>query len=179
MTSPSSLADRWRLLSDAELAAEPEARLGGPLALIFACALALVAFLVATIIWIALGDRFAMLMMLRHIVSGDSATSVMARISLVPQFALLVWSGSFAIMTLRRSPSAPATASVLIALWAVLATGAPLGSRLVTAGYQVDWLSLAYLFPTLALNVMIAAAFWGYMREGRRPNLYFKRRVRM
>jgi hypothetical protein len=68
---------------------------------------------------------------------------------------------------------------VLIALWAVLATGAPLESRLVMAGYQVDWLSLAYLFPTLALNVMIAAAFWGYMCEGRRPNLYFKRRVRM
>jgi hypothetical protein len=179
MIAPSSPADRWRQLSDAELAAEPEARLGGPLALIFASALALVACLVVTVVWIALADRFTMLMLLRSMLSGDSPASVMTRIALVPQLMLFLWSCAFTIMTLRRSPATPTTASVLIVLWAAFAAGATVGSRLMMEGYQLDVLGLVHLLPYLLTNIMIVAAFWGYMHEGRRPNLYFKRRVRV
>jgi hypothetical protein len=33
--------------------------------------------------------------------------------------------------------------------------------------------------PHMVLSLVAAAAFWAYMREGRRPNLYFRRRVRV
>src|SRR5439155_1264720 len=42
--------------------------------------------------------------------------------------------------------------------------------------HVIDYLQMA---PYILFNVMIAAAFCGYMREGRRPNLFYRRRVRI
>ena len=33
--------------------------------------------------------------------------------------------------------------------------------------------------PHMVLNLVAAVAFWAYMREGRRPNLYFRGRLRV
>jgi hypothetical protein len=32
--------------------------------------------------------------------------------------------------------------------------------------------------PSMLLEIALVAAFWGYMSERRRPNIYFRKRVR-
>jgi hypothetical protein len=39
--------------------------------------------------------------------------------------------------------------------------------------------ALLQMTPYVLFNVIITAAFWGYMQDGRWPNIYYRRRVRM
>ena len=170
---------RWRPLSEAEFAASPEAKLGGALGTIFGCAAALVAALVLVAAWlIAFGGFFAFTMMSQSIFAGSSITSSIARISLVPQAMLFVWAFVFATMTLARKPSTPKVASVMIAIWAALSIGAQIATRYVNHAETVFNLgSQATLLPYMLLEIALVAAFWGYMSEGRRPNIYFRQRA--
>lgn len=180
MTNTSNTpSTRWRPLSEAEFTASPEARLGGALGTIFGCAAALVAALVLIAAWlIAFGGFFAFTMMSQSILAGSSMTSIIARISLVPQAMLFVWAFVFATMTLARRPSTPKVASVMIAIWAALSIGAQIASRYVIAQNSFILGSQATLLPYMLLEIALVAAFWGYMSEGRRPNIYFRKRVR-
>lgn len=172
-------SDGWRRLSDAELAAEPQARLGGALGVMFGCAAMLPVLLIAAIGWLFLAaDPFVIAGMGNMIFADHGASSVMARLGLIPHTMLFVWGIVFTIMTLRRSPVTPLTSAVLIVLWAALAIGTAIAARLVMNGYAFEWMSQAMLIPQLAMQIASAAAFCGYMRDGRRPNLYFLRRIR-
>src|SRR5438105_3909118 len=105
----------WRVLSDAEFASHPQARLGGPLAVMFWGAVAMVVMFLLVIAWlIVFGDFFTVAMMSRMMFSGTSMTSIVTTISMIPQFAFLVWASVFVIMTMGRRPSTPTVASVLI-----------------------------------------------------------------
>lgn len=169
---------RWRALGEAELAASPEAKLGGALAVIFWCAVALVAVLVLVIAWlIAFGSLLTVAMMSNSIFAGSSMTAIVTRISLVPQSMLFVWACTFATMTMARKPSTPRVASAMIAVWAALSIGAQISTRYVIAQNSFIIGSQATLLPYILFEIALAAAFWGYMSEGRRPNVYFRKRV--
>lgn len=170
---------QWRALGDAEFAASPEAKLGGALAVIFWCAVALAAALVLVIAWlIAFGSILTVAMMSNSIFAGSSMTAIVTRISLVPQAMLFVWGFTFAIMTMARRPSTPRIASVMIAIWVVLSIGAQIATRFVIAQNSFILGSQATLLPYILFEIALVAAFWGYMSEGRRPNVYFRKRVR-
>lgn len=170
---------QWRPLSDAELAASAEAKLGGALAVIFWCAVALVAVLVLVVAWlIAFGDFFSFTMMSQSVLSGSSMTSMVTRISLIPQAIFFIWGFVFAVMTMGRRPSTPRVASAMIAIWALTSIGAQIATRYVIGQNSFILGSQATLLPYVLLEIVMVAAFCGYMSEGSRPNAYFRKRVR-
>jgi hypothetical protein len=171
---------QWRTLTEAELAALPEAKLGGALAVIFWCAVALVMGLVLVIAWlIVFGDFFSFTMMSQSIFSGSGMASIISCIALIPQAMLFVWAFVFAVMTSGRRPSTPKVAGVMMAIWALLSIGAQIATRYVIAQNSFIFGSQATLLPYILLEIVLVAAFWGYMSEGRRPNIYFRKRVRV
>ena len=169
----------WRALGEAELAASPEVKLGGALAIMFWCAVALVAVLVLVMAWlIAFGSLLTVAMMSNSIFAGSSMTAIVTRISLVPQVMLFVWGFTFAVMTMARKPSTPKVASTMIVIWAALSISAQIATRYVIAQNSFIFSSQATLLPYIVFEIALAAAFWGYMSDGRRPNVYFRKRVR-
>jgi hypothetical protein len=169
----------WRSLSEAEFAASAEARLGGALAVIFYGAVAMVALLVLVIArLIAFGDFFSVTMMSRMMFSGASIASVVGAISMIPQAAFFVWAAVFAMMTMGRRPSTPKVAAALMVIWALTSIGAQIATRYVIAQYSFIPGSQATLLPYILIEIVLVAAFCGYMSEGRRPNIYFRKRVR-
>ena len=63
-------------------------------------------------------------------------------------------------------------------IWALTSIGAQIGTRFVIAQNSFVLGSQASLLPYILLEIVLVAAFWGYMSEGRRPNIYFLKRVR-
>ena len=178
-TSSHSQSSQWRALSAAELAASPEAKLGGPLGVIFWGAVAMVAVVILLVAWmIAFGDFFSVTMVSRMFFSGSSMASTVAGVAMIPQATFFVWACVFAVMTISRRPSTPKVASVLIVIWALTSISAQVATRYVIAQNSFVLGSQASLLPYILLEVVLVAAFWGYMSEGRRPNIYFLKRVR-
>jgi hypothetical protein len=179
MTTSHSQSSQWRALSAAELAASPEAKLSGPLGVIFWGAVAMVAVVVLLVAWmIAFGDFFTVTMVSRMFFSGSSMASAVAGIAMIPQATFFVWACVFAVMTMGRRPSTPKVASVLMVIWALTSISAQVATRYVIAQNSFVLGSQASLLPYILLEVVLVAAFWGYMSEGRRPNIYFLKRVR-
>jgi hypothetical protein len=158
-----SLPIQWRALSAAELAASPEASLGGALGVMF---------------WTAVAMVTAVVMMSRMMFSGSSMASVVTGISMIPQAMFFVWACVFAAMTMGRRPSTPKVASVTMVIWAATSIGAQIATRYVIAQNTFVLGSQATLLPYILLEIVLVAAFWGYMNEGRHPNIYFLQRVR-
>lgn len=176
--SPSPATPQWRTLSDAELAAMPEAKLGGALAIVFWCAAIQTACLVLTIAGLIAFGSFYTITMMSQSVFGSSISATVTRLSLGPQILMMLWAIVFAAMTMARSPSTPKVASILIAIWALAAIAAQIAIRAVIAQGTFDPGSQATLVPYILFDIILASAFWGYMHEGRRPNAYFLKRVR-
>jgi hypothetical protein len=169
----------WRALSAAELAANPEARLGGALGVIFWGAVAMVAAVVLLIAWlIAIGDFFSVAMASRMMFSASSTASVISGIWMIPQAMFFSWACAFAVMTMGRRPSTPKVASVLMVTWALTSIGAQIVTRYVISQESFVLDSQASLLPYIILDIVLVTAFCGYMHEGRRPNIYFLKRVR-
>ena len=169
----------WRALTTAELAASPEAKLGGVLAVIFWGAVAMVAAVVLTLAWlIAFGDFFSVTMMSRMLFSGSTLSSKIAGIQMIPQAMFAIWAFAFAVMTMGRRPSTPSVASVLMVMWAATSIGAQIGTRRLIAQGGFDPISQLSLLPYVFIEIVLVAAFCGYMADGRRPNIYFLKRVR-
>lgn len=170
----------WRPLSEAEYSASAEARLGGALGVIFWGAVAMVAALVLVIAgMIAFSDFFSFAMVSRMMFSGSSMTSVIIGISMIPQAMFVIWAFVFAIMTMGRRPSTPRVASAMMVIWGLTSIGAQIATRYVIAESSFILGSQATLLPYVLLEIVLIAAFWGYMNDGRRPNVYFRKRVRI
>jgi hypothetical protein len=178
MTHPAHpQVNQWRPLSDAEFATSSEAKLGGALAVIFCGAVAMVALVVLAICWlIASGDFLNVTMM--SMVSGGGTASVVGAFSMIPEVMFLVWAFVFAIMTMGRRPSTPMVAGALMMIWAMMSIGTQIIVRYVIANNSLEFGSQATLLPYVLIEIVLVAAFCGYMSEGRRPNIYFRRRVR-
>lgn len=178
-TIPQDQSVLWRALSAAELAASPETKFGGVLAVIFWSAVAMVGTVTLVIAWlIAFGDFFSVTMMSRMLFSGSSLSSKIAGIQMIPQATFTVWAFAFAVMTMGRRPSTPKVASVLMVIWAATSIGAQIGTRYLIAQSNFDLINQASLLPYVLIEIILVAAFCGYMADGRRPNIYYRRRVR-
>jgi hypothetical protein len=166
-----------------ELVSRPETRLEGSLLLIVLCAAALG---VAAILLLLL----ALVTVPAALLFGGFAGSLLtgrgpaglAALYAIPTLCLLIWALVFSIMTFMRSPSAPGFASAGLAGWA--------GIRLIVGVAGQFWIASQYgggaefmlqsLIPMLlgfVGELMLVAGFWVYMRDGARPNGYYRRLV--
>ena len=175
----------WRNLTAAELADLPETRLRGALLWMFLGAL--IAFLVPAI-GVTLeyaAPRFPAIRtnLAGYLFNWLEKPVELGVIYMIPVAFLMAWSLLFIVMTLGRARSTPTVASVGIVLWALLRAGVafvyqasagaaalkiPLGEAMIR-----DW----PFAVTVLGEIILAAAFCGYMASGRRPNIYYRRRV--
>lgn len=172
----------WRPLTAAETTALRETRLGGPLAVMFWAAAIIVAIpFAAAAAFAAAAGPGGLFFALGNFLSGSDAglSGTVFRLSLVPQVMIWTWAVVFVALTLVRSAAAPRAASVFFVLWAVLSATSQVAIRIAIArGGGIGVADAFQLLPYLCLDLVLAAAFWGYMHDGRRPNVYYRRRVR-
>jgi hypothetical protein len=175
-------AGGWRVLTEEEIATEPLARFGGAVAAMFLAAL----FALLPLALLAMqsardpqGTTWVLLMMLRQAFGGDMKSAYVAS-SMLQMLALLVWAALFVIVTLLRARCGPTLASIAFAAAALIG---PLGQFAIIAGFTggdlAAFLQAGVQLPHTVLNLVAAVSFWAYMHEGLRPNLYFRRRVRL
>ncbi|MBX3502936.1 MAG: hypothetical protein KF889_26115 [Alphaproteobacteria bacterium] len=173
----------WRAMTAEETASRPEAHLGGSLLLVVVCAAALAVTFVIT-----------MLLAILMVASGTLGLSVgnlfrsgmagLGALYAVPMLFLLLWALAFSLMTLVRSPFTPSFAAGGLIGW--------VGVRLVIGIIGQFWIASRYsgdggglvlqsVLPMLLAfvgEIMLVAGFWIYMRDGDRPNGYYRRLVR-
>lgn len=168
----------WRAMTNEELATRSEARLQGSLLLIVVCAAVLAVACVISLLF-ALVAMPTMLMAGLFALRGPAALGVLYG---VPSLYLMVWAVAFLILTLTRSPLAPGFAANGLVGW--------LGVRLVISVIGQFWIagqysggpafllqSLVPMLLNLLGELMLVAGFWVYMRDGARPNGYYRRLV--
>jgi len=177
----------WQTLTKAELAAEPEARLGGAIAVIFALAiLVLLPWLLASVksfvSWFTdpPGAPNA-LQVLGGMLSGAFGSDIQAAslaYATMQTLALAAWAILFVIATLFRLRAVATLAAVVFAICMLLS---PIAQILLTtsAARENTFFILASLSPRVVVGLVAGVAYWAYMRDGHRPNLYFARRVRI
>ena len=184
MTRPTPSTPQWRELSDAEFAATPDAKLGGTLAIIVAAAAMIAAIkglmYVLSLMFVGGPHGGGAAVILRMFAPLDGTKSAwIQNLNLAVPALMFAWGGGVTAMTLLRARATPDVASALIAVWAIVAMTLNVLKRAVTATEGLNVIDYLQMAPYILFNVMIAAAFCGYMREGRRPNLFYRRRVRI
>lgn len=174
----------WRVLSAEELKSDPDANLGGALAVIFCAAIGIVVADVArvspAVLAVAvMGGPAGLLEMLAMPfalpLTGPPHAFVQQSF-LLSQTVLFAWALVFVVMTALRSPRTPVAAAVGLGVYLAVAIIVAVAVRIVLQPGNVLYLLDAV--PGSLLNVATFAAFWVYMRDARRPNLYFLGRVR-
>jgi hypothetical protein len=91
----------------------------------------------------------------------------------------MVWAAIFVVVTLARARSGPSLAAVPFAIAALVGPVGQCAMAIAVIGGTGGIISAAMQLPHVVLSLVAAVAFWAYMREGCRPNLYFRRRVRV
>lgn len=141
---------KWRDLTAEELAAIPEARLGGTL--LVAVLLAALLCLVAVAGWLFAFDRFR---------------EVGSRYMVAVSYAALL-SFVFVVMTLLRLRHTPVAIAGGLLVWVLYRGGVA-----ISYGAVAHWPLLVDMLGELVL----AAGFCAYMAEAVRPNVYYRRRL--
>lgn len=165
----------WRELTPDELAAEPEAKLGGELAALLVVAILAMAALPTFLIvwgispidliqgtWTKSSGMFSSGM-------GEAEIDYLLREGI---FAFL-WGAVFVVSTVLRWPWGVDFSASLFFLSLLFSPTVWLINR------AEGWLTILPHVPHLILGFVAAGAFSYYLREGRVPNLYFRRRVRV
>jgi hypothetical protein len=181
MSSTTPSPSKWRTLSADEFAASPDAKLRGVLAVIFWAAAALVAAVLLTLVTIiALGGLLPITMFVEVMFSAQAPGSALtiARLHAIQQALFVVWAFVFVVMTLARRPSTPSVASVLMVVWALSLIGAEVATQYLNVTRGFDPTGPLWALPLILLVIVLASAFCRYMSVGRRPNVYFRKRVR-
>jgi hypothetical protein len=175
----------WRTLTADELAAEPDARFGGAIAVIFFAALLLLITLSAILVFVAVwfltakDDSSAWIIAFMRMGFGSGGrAAALSYYTVMQTLAPMVWAAAYVVSTIFRARSGATISAVLFAVctllgpayWLVVVPFTPGGAALVMVATQL---------PHLIPSFVAAVAYWVYMREGRRPNLYFGRRVRV
>jgi hypothetical protein len=178
----SNAVARWRDPSAPELSAEPDALFGGVIAVMFFAAIFALTPLVFLIVSLAKdtqGTTWVLLMMLRQAFAGPDMKSISMAASMVQMLTLVVWAAIFIAVTLARARSGPTVAAVAFAIAALVGPAGQCAMAIAVIGGTGGIFAAASQLPHMVLNFVAAVAFWAYMHEGRRPNLYFRRRVRV
>jgi hypothetical protein len=167
----------WRTLTPGELAAEPEAGFGGTIASLFG--LALLALAPLPIVMFVWGTTPVDLV--REVLTGSPgpfsrmADSIGVRTAIYFIW-MTVWGTAFVVVTVLRLRSGPKITANLLYLTASFPLAIRLGAIISRWEFQTVPLSEV---PLLIMGLVAAVAYQAYMDEGRRPNLYFRRRVRI
>lgn len=171
----------WRPMTADELVTRPEARLGGSLlAIVVGAAVLSVAgalCLVAGLVFLPAALTGGTL---KAAFRGPAGLGLLYSI---PVLFLMAWAIGFWILTMMRSPAGPTFAATGLVAW--------IGVRLLIAIVGQFWVASRYsggsglilqsVLPMLLSFIgeaMLAAGFWVYMRDGERPNGYYRRLVR-
>ena len=172
----------WRPLTAAEATALRENWLGGPLAVMCWAAVVIIALpFVAVVQLVVSAGPDALKPGLGAILSigGTGLAGTVLRLSMGPLAAIWIWAIVFVAMTAGRAPAAPRVASVLFVLVVVLKAATQISIRVVVArGAGIGFGEAFQMLPYLCMDLVVAAALWGYLHDGRRPNVYYRRRVR-
>ncbi len=174
----------WRAMTAEEMVSRPEARLEGSLLLIVVCAAALAVACVISLLLALVAIPTALSAGSTGRFFALSGPAGLGMLYAVPTLYLMVWALAFSVLTLMRSPLAPSFAAGGLVGW--------LGVRLLISVAGQFWLASQYsggpgfivqsLLPMLAGLVgelMLVAGFWIYMRDGARPNGYYRRLVQV
>ncbi|MFG1299019.1 hypothetical protein V5F49_04400 [Xanthobacter sp. V3C-3] len=151
-------------------------RLGGALAILFWCACGITAVPLAGLFALisdlgaqgavsALFDSFA----------GPGATQVVLRLGLLPHLVLFVWAVTMVALTVARARVALTVLPWILVLWAGVSIYSQFAIRNALSPGGADLGAFAGLLPALLSQVVGVAAFFGYFREGRRPQAYYVR----
>jgi hypothetical protein len=161
----------------------PEASPSGALRVILWCAaaIALMPFVMLLVMAAFTGpDAFIFVAaFLSRALFSTNLSNQIAAIGFIPQLALFVWGITTAIMGFSRSASTPRVSSVLVAIWAALAVVSQVAIRILIAQGGGDLVSQISLLPYIIFDVVVVAAYWGYMHDSRAANVYFHQRVRV
>lgn len=153
-----------------------EPRLGGALAVIFWCACGITALPLAGLFALvsalgvvgtksALFDAFA----------GPGLAQQVLRLGLAPQLFLFVWAASLVLLTVARKRIALTFAPWLLVAWVAASAYSQFAIRDAISPDGADIGAFAALMPGLLAQAAGAAAFFGYFREGRRPQGFYCR----
>jgi hypothetical protein len=178
-TTPSQGSD-WRMLSAEEFAASPYAKLGGALAVIFWGATTMVVALLLMLAGILALGGFLPITMFSEIMFSASVpgpTMTIARLQAIQQALFALWAFVFVAMTLMRRSFTPIVASALMVIWAASWIAAEIATQYLSATGGFDLIGQVPLLGQILIQLIVAAAFCGYMSDGRRPNVYFRKRV--
>lgn len=151
-------------------------RLGGPLAVIFWCACGIAALPIAGLFTLvsaigvagtqaALFDSFA----------GPGVAQSVLRLGLVPQIILFAWAVATVGLTVAKSRTALALLPWMLVAWFLATAYSQFAIRDAIAPDGADLGAFAALMPGLLAQAAGVAAFFGYFREGRRPQAYYRR----
>lgn len=153
-----------------------EPRLGGALAVIFWCACGITALPLAGLFTLVAGlgvagaksalfDSFA----------GPGVAQQVLRLGLVPQLFLFAWAASFVLLTVAKSRLTLSIAPWLLVAWVATTAYSQFAIRDAISPDGADLGAFAALVPGLLAQAAGVAAFFGYFREGRRPQAFYRR----
>ena len=174
----------WRPMTAEETVSRSEARLEGSLLLVVLCAAALavgaVIFLLFAMLAIPAAVTSGVAGMLSQVFRGPGGVGFLY---MIPTLYLMIWALMFSIMTVMRSAAAPSAASVGLAVWLGLRLAVGIAGQIwITSRYNSGpGLVLQAILPIMlgiVGDTILAAGFWVYMREGVRPNGYYRGLVR-
>ncbi len=171
----------WRELTAQELAVEPGGRFGGAIAIIcFAAVLVLLRLLVGIGVWLTNGEyRYAFFMtfaLMRSLIANSPWGTWLAYMSLIEPLLVAIWAVVFVVAVVWRLRAGATIAAIVFAACSLMR---PVGSIIImstTVGTSGITAATAQI-PSLVVHFVAAVGYWCYMRDGRRPNLYFRRRV--
>lgn len=151
-------------------------RLGGVLAVIFWCACGITALPLAGLFSLIAGFGVAgAKSVLFDSFAGASLPQQVLRLGLVPQIVLFVWAVSLVVLTVAKSRLALTLSPWILVAWVLASVYSQFAIRDAISPDGADLGAFAALMPGILLQVASAAAFFGYFREGTRPQAYYVR----
>ncbi|WP_341987539.1 hypothetical protein [Azorhizobium sp. AG788] len=153
-----------------------EGALGGLLAVIFWAACGITAVPLAGMFTLisAMGTQGAF-SAIADSVSGSALSTQVLRLGLLPQAMLFLWAASFVVFTILKSRHALQVAPGLFMAWVAVTAFCQFSIRSMITPDGATLMDFTALLPGILAQVVGAAAFTAYMRQGHRPRFYFVR----
>ncbi|MEP9353241.1 hypothetical protein ABLE93_06525 [Xanthobacter sp. KR7-65] len=151
-------------------------RLGGPLAIIFWCACGITALPLAGLFTLvaALGVTGTTSALLDSF-AGPGVAQQVLRLGLVPQIVLFAWALTTVVLTVAKSRLALSVLPWILVAWLLATAYSQFAIRDAIAPNGADLGAFAALMPGLLAQAAAVAAFFGYFREGTRPQAFYRR----
>ena len=175
----------WRAMTAEEIAGRPEGQLQGSLLLIVVCAatLALVAVIFLVLALLAVPAALsggALSGMFAFQVRGPAGVGLLY---MIPTVYLVLWALIFTIMTMVRAPATPGLAATGLVIWLGLRLVIAIAAQIIllsrfSGGPGIFLQSILPIVLSIIGDLILTVGFCVYMRDGVRPNAYYRRLIR-